>query len=142
MFLLPAKLFAVLIASVPFAVLDAKKRAIDVRLFLLLFLSSLLYAVLMKRPLREALTGVFPGVVLFALSFLTGGQVGKGDAVFFLCISGFLTAREGFLLLGLCWMLAFFGALWTFLFSGKRSIPFLSFVPGAVLLWIFCEVCG
>ena len=84
-----------------------------------------------SRILAEKLAGMAVGLVLLAVSKLTGGEIGEGDGIAFL-ITGFtLGFRDNFLLLCEALLLSF---VWSLIFiiakkiNLKTSLPFVPFV--------------
>lgn len=88
---------------------------------------------------RDLLCDELIGAVLFLVSVLSGGRMGKGDAILFLMIGGFLTWQES---LSLLWMssvlMGVFGIVCLLTKRRKKNdrLPFAPFVLGGyVLLW-------
>ena len=84
-----------------------------------------------SRILIQKLGGMAVGLVLLAVSKLTGGEIGEGDGIAFL-ITGFtLGFRDNFLLLCEALLLSF---VWSLIFiiakkiNLKTSLPFVPFV--------------
>ncbi len=87
---------------------------------------------------------IVPGVFLLAVSILSGGGLGLGDALFFLVSAGFFTAGElwvllfGGLMISGFWGLGWFTKqLWKTESVKKKTIPFLAcaWPAGVGLVW-------
>ena len=65
------------------AFFDVRTRHVPLIALLLLLAAGIVFSVL-RQDLLQAVTGLLPGLFLCLLSFLTGGQVGYGDGIFYL----------------------------------------------------------
>ena len=131
-------------------ILDLKDREIDLRIFLVMGLTELLWFfwhltvpesdVLLSA--KDTLTGLLPGAVLLAASFLTRGSIGTGDGLFFLlagAASG-LWPTLSFLSFALLFAAVFSLVLLTRgMLTGRAAgglrIPFLPFTVPPLIFW-------
>lgn len=140
MFVLPAELLISFFLSLPFAVKDFRTRKIERRLFLLPAAVSAVCIPVFQRTFSAVLLSLLPGAVLYLLSVVTGEQIGKGDALYFLCSAGLLSAGKILRLLALCSFFAAAVALFRICAHKRTPLPFLAFLPPALFLMILSEV--
>lgn len=87
---------------------------------------------------------IFPGAFLLAVSVISGGGLGLGDALFFLVSAGFFRAKElwallfgGLMLSGIWGLGLFVKQLWKTRSEKTETVPFLACVwpVGAGMVW-------
>lgn len=118
------------------AVWDVRTRRLPVWLFCVIFSAGIVYAVCDQRMWHMVVLSMLPGLSLLLICALTEGAVGAGDGMFFISLSGFLSPGEEMVLLLLSLLLAALVSLVIFCRKKNRNmtLPFLGFVPAAVLL--------
>ena len=135
MFLLYPQIFCAMILSLPFAVMDVKTRRIRPLWFLGSLVLSLIFARTAGRNIPEILLSAVPGFFLAAVSRLSRGKLGMGDALFFLSLSGVLSFREMAELIGVSWAVCALFAFGRILSGNRKPLPYLAFVPPS-LIWM------
>ncbi len=135
MFLLHPQILCAMILSLPFAVMDVKNRGIRPFWFPVSLVFSLIFARAMGRSLEAVLLSAVPGLLLTAVSRLSRGRLGMGDALFFLSLSGVLSFREMAELVGVSWVFCALFAFGRILSGNRKPLPYLAFIPPS-LIWM------
>ncbi len=93
------------------AVKDIRCRQIDLRLSLLFMLIGLGICMLSGRSVRSLAMAMLPGAVILAVSLLTGGAIGAGDAIFAVTCACYLDGIKLCLCIALAWSMCALTAL-------------------------------
>lgn len=85
------------------------------------------------------------GLLFYLLSVVTGGQIGKGDALLFCMTGAGVGLWENFILIYLTFLLAFLAAMFLFVVkrvSRKKTIPLAPFLLLAYLIQVSVKAWG
>lgn len=127
--------FYLVLASVE----DVKRKEIDIRiLFVFLLLSISLLSILDMNPFTMGrLVGVFPGAVLAAISRISRGAVGMGDALVVMWLGYVMGIMSCLSVLASAWLICFVAAAICWLRRKKGAIPFIPFLCTGFYLHIW-----
>lgn len=120
-------------------VMDILKRMIDIRV---LFIFSLIIAVCAyiekSLTIENFIVGICIGGVFFAVSILSNGAIGIGDAAVYMIIICFIGVQRGVFIILMSIMFAFFAALYLVIFKKKKKKYEMPFIPFIFVAYICC----
>ena len=111
---------------------DIKQKKLPVVLLICFMVAGLLTNIFWPEySVREIVCGVFIGIILYAVSYVTSGQIGEGDGILFVATGLFVGGISNFVLLlwasVLCAVVA--GIMLISKKAGRKDkIPFVPFV--------------
>lgn len=116
---------------------DLRYRSIDLRFSLAVALAGFILWIFNEdvnfSNFLRLLFGLFPGMILIFISYLSKGAIGKGDAIFIIVLGFYFSARGVIFLLTLTWMISGVFAVIIVAASkisqrnlSKRGLPFTS----------------
>lgn len=132
--LLQDRLLTAFLLSIPLSAADIHKREIDIRMFAGVFAAGVLRGFFFKGTAGILPFSLIPGVFLYALSVLSREQIGKGDALYYLCLSPILYFREQAAQLLISWFFAGIFSLFIIITGKKKPVPYIPFAAAAILL--------
>lgn len=106
---------------------DIIKRTVDIRVLILFFCMLMICGFIEKNiSIHNITTGLFA-----ALSFVSKGAIGMGDALLYSCIVCFVGMEKAFYIIFMSVMFAFFAALYLVIVKRKEKkyeIPLVPFI--------------
>ncbi len=111
---------------------DIIKRTVDTRVLILFFGMLMIYEFIEKNiNIHNITAGLFAVVLFAALSFMSKGAIGMGDALLYSFIVYFMGVEKAFYIIFMSVMFAFFAALYLVIVKrkGKKyEIPLVPFI--------------
>lgn len=123
------------------AITDILKRMIDIRV-LMIFSVVLMICGYIENSfvIENLLAGICIGGVFAAISFLSNGAIGMGDALLYMIIICFMGLQKGVYIIFMSIVFAFFAALYLVIFKRKKKRYEMPFIPFMLAAYICCLV--
>lgn len=119
-------------------IMDIKHKTISKVWLALFFMAGIILNIYKRQPLFMV-TGIIPGIVLYILTLLTKGRIGRGDAATVLVLGLYLGMWGGFTVLLLGSALTSLWGLFMLLAkrrSMKKEVAFTPFILAGLLIYI------
>jgi len=143
MLVLQPQIWVLMGLSILFGICDLRNRHVPVLFFVLGTVMGAAICVLNRREILSVTAAAIPGILLILLSFCSEGGIGIGDGHFFLMTGLFLEWKAVLILAAVSFLLAAtvsLGVILSGFWNGrrvrKRGLPFLSFIPFALLITV------
>lgn len=125
------------------SVTDMKRRKIYLGICLIFGLfGSILLILSDQNWIRDLLWGLFPGLLLYLISIVSEGGMGKGDAFVFMTLGMLLDMKQCLEIVMLAMLLVVVVSLpyiWIKGKSMKMKVPFIPFVLASFIVrWVVC----
>lgn len=137
MFILSCPLQIAFLFSLGFAVADIRSRTVSAGLFAAYFIAGTVLACYSERELTDILFCALPGFLLLILSFLSGGGIGTGDALFFILSSLYLNLSRILFVFSVSFLTAGIMSLFLIIRRKTKPLPYLAFIPLPLFLLVF-----
>ena len=135
---------ALLLFGFSCAVQDIRTKKIYIGTYIIFGLLGLLTCFIKERGPMDIAAAMIPGAILYLLSRITGGEIGAGDALWFVTAGLFCGIREIIFIFSMsCFLCIIAALLMVFVHRKdlrrvrKHRIPFLAFLPLPIVLGAF-----
>lgn len=127
-----SEFMGVLILLILCSITDIKeKKVYSLPCFIFMMAGIILESMIKQKGILNISSGILPGVLIYIAGIMTGGGIGKGDAIIFIVIGVFMGLKKSLILL-VC-SLIFINIIGLFILifrkgNMKTKIPFVPFI--------------